>query len=94
MPDPFSFRYSDFATGVGGTTPTFLEPATLTFKDVTRRRLYHYAITIDILPPNPDLDGVKSLLGSDVLKHWRMDWDTSKDKANFSVRWADVTERM
>ena len=31
--------YSDFATGIGGTTPTFLEPATLTFKDVTRRRL-------------------------------------------------------
>ncbi len=87
-------RYADVATGVGGITQTFLEAATLTFVDTRRRRLHHYALTIDIIPPKPDLEGVKSLLGRDILKHWRMDWDTVNDKVNFTVRSADLTERF
>ena len=84
----------DEATGVGGTTPTYLEFALLTFLDDGRQRLSTYAVTLDILPPNPDLDGLPSLLGRDILDRWRMVCDRTHDKITFTVRSADVSEPL
>ena len=82
------------ATGVGGATKTFLEPAILTFLDEGRGVLHSYVIDMDIIPPHPDLCGIKSLLGRDVLKHWGMRCDMKRDRVTFTVHYADVSDRL
>lgn len=58
------------ATGLGGKITTFLEDALVTFLDEDRHQLVTYRILMDIVPPDPDLQGVASLLGREILDRW------------------------
>ena len=75
--------------GIGGRSPYFREPAILSFSDGVLTRLYE----IELLKAEPDEtnDSLPSLLGRNVINHWRMDYDPADDRLEFAVRHADRT---
>ena len=86
--------YPDQVVGVGGVAQSVRDDAQLIFWDPGRRRLWVYLIDIDIMAPAPNLVGVPSLLGRDILDRWRMVCDKARDKLTFTVRSADDSYQL
>jgi hypothetical protein len=76
--------------GVGGLTQMFREPGAVMFLEGTRK-LHLYFVDINIASPTPDITDVPSLLGRDVLDHWRMHYNPSTGTLTFKVNAADRT---
>lgn len=76
------------ASGVGGSQDFFLQDARLTFDDDGTLRTYQLEILIaDAATAAP----FSSLLGQDILRHWRMVHDPIRGVVRFTVRQADAT---
>lgn len=78
--------------GIGGTHLYFIEPAVIIFLDGNKLRLFN--ISLSISKPHPDVDGLNSLLGRDILERCRMNYDYTHNKLQFFVRSADLTVRV
>ena len=76
--------------GIGGLARNFTEEAVLAFSD-HGKILYAYRITIQIPSVEPDILGIPSLLGRDVLDRWSMSYNPSKKRLQFRVVSADIT---
>lgn len=50
---------------------------------------YLYELQVQVLPDNPDLADVPSLLGRDILYRWRMNWDPPAEALTFAPFSAD-----
>ena len=61
--------------GIGGASENFVEPAYLAF--VGDEALYGYQIELHICKPANDLMNVPSLLGRNIIDHWRVTYDKS-----------------
>jgi hypothetical protein len=59
------------STGIGGLSNDFVVPAALLFSD-PGVKVYGYNIELRIASPKPELRTTPSLLGRDVINHWRM----------------------
>jgi hypothetical protein len=81
---------TDLTVGVGGTSLSFLEDAYVAFPE-PKRALHVYHIDLRITPDAPELMDIPSLLGRDVLNHWRMSYNPTKDRLTFTVVSADLT---
>jgi hypothetical protein len=66
---------------VGGATPTFLEPAEISFTDLDARTAFSYRVMLAIAPPSSDTAAVPSLLGRDVINRWRIDYHLHRGTA-------------
>ena len=76
--------------GIGGLTNHYIEPATLVFAE-PGLNLYLYMIQLQIAAASPDIMNVVSLLGRDVLRHWRMVCDPTRNRLTFGVLSSDYT---
>ena len=94
---PMELEYSELSVGTvpydgfGGTQFPSQELAIMMFVD--GRLLRYYEIPISIPRPEDHNRGLPSVLGQDILKHWRMVHDKPADKLTFTVRFADLTRR-
>ena len=77
------------SSGIGGSATYFPEPAVLTFTDSVTRRHYGYRISVNIAKPGDVRGRLPSLLGRDVIRRWRMDYDPTEGRLEFTVRDAD-----
>lgn len=75
--------------GIGGFADTFEEPAVIMFADGRYVRLY--TASLSVAKPTEYNMTVPSLLGQDILQHWRMVHDKPKDRLTFTVRRADLS---
>ena len=76
---------------VGGATPTFLEPAEISFTDLDARTAFSYRVMLAIAPPSSDTAAVPSLLGRDVINRWRIDYHPTAGQLLCDVMTADDT---
>ena len=76
--------------GIGGTINTVVAHAILTFHDDDKVRRSSYDVMVDFVANEPSADGLPSILGRDVLNRWRMDYDPTNNKLEFSVHSADL----
>ncbi len=76
--------------GIGGTVHSFVERAILIFADPART-LYGYDLETEIMPYDPDMEEVPSLLGRDVLDRWRIVYDPQGAGLRAKPRSADIT---
>lgn len=76
--------------GLGGISHNFVESALITFAEAGRY-LYIYETELDIAAPVPELMGVPSVLGRDILNRWRMNYNPTKGRLTFQVISADIT---
>jgi len=60
--------------GIGGLSKHFVEQAILAFTD-PGKCIYIYYIAVQIASPSPDIADIPSLLGRDILDHWRITYD-------------------
>ncbi len=89
---PFDLLHDSVASlGIGGRSTYFREPAVLSFRDYTARQRYGYRIRINIAKPGDAGGQLPSLLGRDVIRRWRMDYDPTDNRLEFTVREADFT---
>ena len=87
---PFDLlRGSSTSRGIGGTASYFPEPAVLVFTDDAAGQDYGYRININVAKPDDVSDRIPSLLGRDVIRRWRMDYDSTEGRLEFTVRDAD-----
>ena len=77
--------------GIGGVATYFPEPAVLIFTDHAIPQRYGYRIRINIAKPGDAGGRLPSLLGRDVIRRWRMDYDPTDNRLEFTVREADFT---
>ena len=77
--------------GIGGTASYFPESAELVFLDETASQYQGYRIVINVAKPGDVSDRIPSLLGRDVIRQWRMDYDPTNIRLAFTVRDADFT---
>ena len=88
---PFDLLHDSVASlGIGGRSTYFREPAVLSFRDYTLRQRYGYRINVNIARPGDAGGQLPSLLGRDVIRHWRMDYDPTDHRLDFTVRDADL----
>ena len=76
-------------TGIGGTSEYFRELALLTFRDVEESNFQVYHLFTDIAKPTEHNESISSLLGQDILWHWRIVHDRSSGELTFEVRLSD-----
>ena len=89
---PFDLLHDSVASlGIGGRSTYFREPAVLSFRDYTVRQRYGYRISVNIAKPGDVGTQLPSLLGRDVIRRWRMDYDPTDNRLEFTVREADFT---
>jgi len=62
------------STGIGGLSNDFVVPAALLFSD-PGAKVYGYNVALRIAEPKPELKTTPSLLGRDVINHWRIVYD-------------------
>jgi hypothetical protein len=62
------------STGIGGLSNDFVVPAALLFSD-PGVKIYGYSVDLRIAEPKPELRTTPSLLGRDVINHWRIVYD-------------------
>ena len=60
--------------GIGGTVHCFVERTIVVFTD-PGVALYAYDLDIDIMQNDPEMEGVPSLLGRDIIDRWRITYD-------------------
>lgn len=77
--------------GIGGFADTFEEPAVIMFADGSFVRLY--TASLSVAKPTKFNLTVPSLLGQDILRHWRMVHDKPRNKLTFTVQHADLSMR-
>ena len=73
--------------GIGGTSAYFREAANLLFEDESYLRIYQLDLLI-AAPTNNNRE-LPSLLGRDVLNRWRMDYNPTGDRLEWTVHDAD-----
>ncbi len=76
--------------GIGGVSHNFVESAVVVFAE-TGRNLYLYETELGIATPNPEIMGIPSILGRDILDQWRMTYNPSRNYLGFRVVTADRT---
>jgi hypothetical protein len=76
--------------GIGGATNMFDEPATIVFSEGLDR-VYVYDVTLKIAPLTRGLRDVPSILGRDVINHWRIDYHPTRGRLVVEVQRADRT---
>lgn len=76
--------------GIGGTVHSFVERAILIFS-YPHRTLYGYDLEVDIMPYDPGMEEVPSLLDRDVLDRWRVVYDPQGAGLRARPRSADIT---
>lgn len=76
--------------GIGGTVHSFVERAILVFVSPSRM-LYGCDLELDVMPADPDMEDVPSLLGRDILDRWRIIYDPQKSVLCAKPRSADIT---
>ena len=76
--------------GIGGSVHCYLEPALLAFSDLGVA-VHVYQQDIDIMHHDPEMEDVPSLLGRDILDHWKIVYDPQEKKIAITVRSADMT---
>jgi hypothetical protein len=77
------------ATGIGGLSKHYVEPAILAFTD-PGKCLYAYTISLRIASPSPDIGDIPSLLGRDVLDNWLITIDRQNDLLTAEVLVSEV----
>lgn len=65
------------SVGMGGISRDFEEQALVGFAE-PNQNIYVYNIKIIVASPHPDIMDVPSLLGRDILDHWRIIYNPSK----------------
>ncbi len=76
--------------GVSGSIDSIKRPVLVLFaEDTGRVRLYR--IEMDIMPDDPGLHGIPSLLGQDILSRWRTVHDPTRGRIQATVISADRT---
>ncbi len=78
-------------SGFGGSIDTFRELGVLAFHEQDRRKLRFYAVTLVLPGPNTLTGAMPSVLGRDILGHWRLTYDQSRKTVTCTVRSADHT---
>ena len=73
--------------GIGGTSACFREAANLLFEDESYLRIYR--LDLLIAAPTSNNRELPSLLGRDVLNRWRMDYNPTGDRLEWTVHDAD-----
>lgn len=73
--------------GIGGTSAYFREAANLLFEDESYLRIYR--LDLLIAAPTSNNRELPSLLGRDVLNRWRMDYNPTGDRLEWTVHDAD-----
>ena len=81
-----------FVAGIGGNQPAFSEEAELSF--FHDQGLVTYILEIDIAPVTEHNAWLPSLLGMDVIRHWRMVCDVQNGELSFEVHHADDVRGM
>lgn len=74
--------------GIGGTIRHFAEQAVLVFSD-SGVALYAYELQIAVMPNDPGMEEVPSLLGRDVVDRWRITYDPNGTGLRAKPRSAD-----
>ena len=77
----------EFVVGIGGSVREFTEEAEVSFSHGLQ--ILTYVLPIDIAPPLDHNRWLPSLLGMDVIRHWRMVCDVHNDTLAFDVHHAD-----
>lgn len=77
--------------GIGGTTTPYEEDAIIIFEDGQYLQVY----TISVVVPKPQKYNMRfpSLLGQDIMKHWRIVHDTPRGLLTFTPNSADLKIR-
>ena len=87
---PFDLLEGSIASrGIGGRATYFPEPAILSFTDYAARQRYGYRISVNIAEPGDTENRLPSLLGRNIIRRWRMDYDPMNDRLEFTLRDAD-----
>ena len=81
-------KFDTRTRGAGGPIRTHKESAWLVFSDGTT--LFGYSITLSILEERNDMDQVPSLIGRDILHHFRMRYAYSTATIELDVEYADA----
>lgn len=88
------------STGIGGTCMDFLTPAAILFSDEQERILYGHNIALRISKQPEDIDKkdepekIPSLIGRDIIKNWRIDYNPRADSLIAQVLWSDREEPL
>lgn len=88
--DYTSLSGSAASVGIGGYARMFEEEAAAVFLEGTRT-LHMYFIQVGVPSYTPEIEDVPSLLGRDVLDHWRMHYNPASGTLTFKVNAADRT---
>ena len=79
-------------TGIGGDQAEYTEPAEISF--FHGAQVVTYNMPFDVAPVTQYNMGLPSLLGMDVLQHWRMVCDVHSGELEFTVHQADAIREM
>ena len=72
------------STGIGGISRDFVVPAAILFAE-QGTKVYGYNVLLRIADPRPELKTTPSLLGRDVINHWRLIYDPSGGRLHADV---------
>ena len=75
------------ASGIGGRVTFYEVPGVLSFDDGVHEYLYDVTVTV---PKPEEVPPLPSLLGLDILEHWRMTYDRKANMLTFEVHHADL----
>lgn len=78
--------------GIGGSQTEFTEQAEVSFYHGATVVTYYQ--DIDIAPVTKYNQGLPSLLGMDIIQHWRMVCDVQNEELSFEVHHADDVRGM
>ena len=76
----------------GGPVTRFRIPTVLSFRDDDEVSVYRYEVTVLVAESNAVSGDLPSVLGQDILAHWRMVHDRNRDTVTFDVYRADHTD--
>ncbi len=102
MPDDsrrFGIDYSrltgipSYSRGVGGFVESVQIPAIVMFRETNGLRRF-YRLQIDVMPDRRELRETPSLLGQDILAHWRTLHDPTRGTLQATVVAAHGTYRL
>ncbi len=75
--------------GIGGLATYYREPAYIAFRDDARTHVYLQ--TVGIAEPDDHNDSIPSLLGQDILQHWRVLHDRPANVLTIDAVQSDLT---
>ena len=84
-------QYKKPVNGIGGSLGVHIAKSSLLFLASSTLNVYSVEVGIphiDQVPPLP------SLLGRDILQHWRMTYDPYQGRLSFVVRYADASKTL